>query len=142
MTDLEYTNNKFSRNLRLNFKANFDDDYKYKGFTGGFTYALVNCRDEKLAKLGDEVLPFLEAVNNYQREKAKLIVKGRFDNDATSKMLEELKVAVDAALNNEAIASNYKDNVNSKNYLAELKKVKFKSPVLESNDKNKQWKSL
>ena len=43
----------FSRNFQFNVKLDLDNNYKYKGFTGGFTYAIVNGRDKSLAVLTD-----------------------------------------------------------------------------------------
>lgn len=39
----------FSRNLQFNFKLNLDSSYRFSGFTGGITYAIVNQRDHQLA---------------------------------------------------------------------------------------------
>lgn len=42
-------NENFARNLQFNFKLNLDSSYKFKGFTGGLSYAIVNQRDHQLA---------------------------------------------------------------------------------------------
>ncbi|SMC54179.1 hypothetical protein [Pedobacter nyackensis] len=43
------TKENFSRNLQFNIKLNLDSSYKFKGLTGGITYAIVNQRDHQLA---------------------------------------------------------------------------------------------
>lgn len=49
LKDKWVANETFSRNLQFNFKLNLDSAYKFKGFTGGLTYAIVNQRDHQLA---------------------------------------------------------------------------------------------
>jgi hypothetical protein len=48
-TDKVFSEQKFSRNLEFNTKLNFDEQFKYKGFSGGITYALINQRDKDVA---------------------------------------------------------------------------------------------
>jgi hypothetical protein len=53
--DVNFKNQTFARNLQFNFKINLDQSFKYKGVTGGFTYALINDRDKQTAILSDAV---------------------------------------------------------------------------------------
>ncbi|PXY45885.1 hypothetical protein DMB68_01455 [Flavobacterium hydrophilum] len=52
-TDKVFSEQKFSRNLEFNTKLNFDEQFKYKGFSGGITYALINQRDKDVANFKD-----------------------------------------------------------------------------------------
>ena len=51
LLDKNIQKESFSRNFQFNVKLDLNDDYKYQGFTGGFTYAIVNGRDKQLAIL-------------------------------------------------------------------------------------------
>ena len=48
-TDIVFSKQKFSRNFEFNTKLNFDEQFNYKGFSGGITYALINQRDKDVA---------------------------------------------------------------------------------------------
>ncbi|AWI25638.1 hypothetical protein [Flavobacterium pallidum] len=54
--DRNFIKEKFSRNFEFNFDLNLNEDYKYTGFTGGFTYAIINGRDNKAVKFHDVTL--------------------------------------------------------------------------------------
>jgi hypothetical protein len=54
--DVNYVKEKFSRNFQFNFKINLDENYNYKGFTGGATYALINKRDKQLVNFSETQL--------------------------------------------------------------------------------------
>jgi len=49
LKDYNYKKAKFSRNFKFDFKVSLDSTFKYSGFTGGFTIALINDRDKTLA---------------------------------------------------------------------------------------------
>lgn len=49
LLDVNYIQEKFARNFQFNFKIDLDKTYKYNGFTGGITYAVINNRDETMA---------------------------------------------------------------------------------------------
>lgn len=49
LIDTNFVKEKFSRNFQFNAKLNLDEQFKYKGFTGGITYALINKRDKDVA---------------------------------------------------------------------------------------------
>jgi hypothetical protein len=92
---------RFSRNFQFNFKLNLDDKYKYTGFTGGFTYALINDRDRRLAVLtntiyGQEFQKYREIVLEIQSEINENI-KAEISDDALSNIeLNKLeKVIID-----------------------------------------------
>ncbi|AWA29757.1 hypothetical protein HYN48_06520 [Flavobacterium magnum] len=50
LIDRNFASETFSRNFQFNFNLNLDENYKYTGFTGGFTYAVINKRDTKIAQ--------------------------------------------------------------------------------------------
>jgi hypothetical protein len=45
ISDLTIKKSYFLRNFQFNAKVNLDENYKYTGFSGGFTYAIINGRD-------------------------------------------------------------------------------------------------
>ena len=47
---------------KINAKVNLDESYKYNGFSGGFTYAIVNGRDKATVNLA-------KGIYGSQREK-------------------------------------------------------------------------
>jgi hypothetical protein len=49
--DLTINKSYFLRNFQINAKVNLDENYKYNGFSGGFTYAVVNKRDKATINL-------------------------------------------------------------------------------------------
>lgn len=55
-TDTVFSKQKFSRNLEFNTKLNFDEQFNYKGFSGGITYALINQRDKDVANFAKTAL--------------------------------------------------------------------------------------
>ncbi|WP_396157639.1 hypothetical protein [Flavobacterium sp.] len=62
ISDLTINKSYFLRNFQINAKVNLDKDYKYKGFSGGFTYAIVNGRDKATVNLA-------KGIYGKQREK-------------------------------------------------------------------------
>ncbi|MDR6464219.1 hypothetical protein [Chryseobacterium sediminis] len=45
LIDENYVKESFSRNFQINMGLNLDNDYKFKGFSYGFDWALINKRD-------------------------------------------------------------------------------------------------
>ena len=73
LIDYNLKKETFSRNFQFNFKLDLDKDYKYKGFAGGFTYAIVNGRDKQLAVLTNTTYykkyeVYRKTVDSIQRE--------------------------------------------------------------------------
>lgn len=89
---------RFSRNFQFNFKLNLDDKYKYKGFTGGLTYAIINDRDRRLAVLtntvyGKEFEKYREIIIEIQQEiNNNALNQNELDN--LSKAIEDITNAV------------------------------------------------
>lgn len=51
ISDLTIKKSSFLRNFQINAKTNFDNNFKYNGFSGGITYALINGRDKATLNL-------------------------------------------------------------------------------------------
>ncbi|TEB44160.1 hypothetical protein D0809_10365 [Flavobacterium circumlabens] len=78
-TDKVFSEQKFSRNLEFNTKLNFDEQFNYKGFSGGITYALINQRDKDVANFKDtDLYKNLQFFNNQSSE-----IQFGFVNDLT-----------------------------------------------------------
>lgn len=91
---------RFSRNFQFNFKLNLDDKYKYTGFTGGLTYALINARDRRLAVLtntayGEKFDEFREIIKQVQPEIVDAINAEIPDNNESNKEIEKLSKAIE-----------------------------------------------
>lgn len=124
--DIDFLENTFSRNLEFNFKGNFDDDFKYNGFTGGITYAVVNKRDAKRAKF-PILYPILEELTkNIQTfrdtENLAIIRDASLTEAQKSKKVLSLTEAVEAILNNREVnAEKYPD---ASAYYTSMKAIK------------------
>jgi hypothetical protein len=73
MQDVNFVKERFSRNFQFNFKVNLDDNLSYTGFSGGFTYAIINERDKQLAVLtntlyGENYTNFMTVIEEIQTE--------------------------------------------------------------------------
>ncbi|MDQ5930384.1 MAG: hypothetical protein QG594_2172 [Bacteroidota bacterium] len=69
-----YVKERLSRNLQFNFKANLDKNFKYTGFTGGLTFAIVNNRDKSVAEFGKKFdTIFTEFNKNLSKDQAEII---------------------------------------------------------------------
>lgn len=65
LKDENYVKSTFSRNFQFNFKLDLNTDFKYKGFTGGITYAPINNRDKTLANFeGTKIDKIYSEFNN------------------------------------------------------------------------------
>lgn len=62
LIDKNYVNENFSRNFQINVGLKLDNDYKFKGFSYGFDWALINKRD-----LSINTLVKSEATRLYER---------------------------------------------------------------------------
>lgn len=73
MQDVNFVKERFSRNFQFNFKVNLDDNLSYTGFSGGFSYAIINERDRQLAVLtstlyGENYNNFMTVIEEIQSE--------------------------------------------------------------------------
>ncbi len=71
--DFNFIKETFARNFQFNFKLNLDENYKYTGFTGGFTYAVINDRDRKLANFMKDRRKYRDLISNYQDLNTKIV---------------------------------------------------------------------
>lgn len=99
--DIYFEKETFSRNLQFNFKANFDDDYKYTGFTGGLTYAIINGRDKQLANFTNTTLDseFQKLIENIDAVQATQIALIYSDSETSEKAKAEKMASLQAARN-------------------------------------------
>lgn len=112
LEDRNFIHEKFSRNFQFNFKVNLNNDYKYTGFTGGFTYAIINDRDKQLANF--ENTPFDTMLSGLQeflmQEKNKLIAKIAQENPASLETeMTEINNSVNGILNSKTTTYKYTD---------------------------------
>ncbi|MES2574335.1 MAG: hypothetical protein V4572_05300 [Bacteroidota bacterium] len=130
--DINYIKETFSRNLQFNFKANLNKDFKYTGFTGGVTYAIINDRDKSVVEFGENFDKIYgEFINTVHNAAAPIVTKisdGYNDRELTleeknalSKKVEEVNNIVNQYINNENFTSDspfieeFKSNLKSQN---------------------------
>jgi hypothetical protein len=94
--DLTINKSYFLRNFQINAKVNLDESYKYNGFSGGFTYAIVNGRDKATVNLakgiyGSQREKFITAFRQIQTRLA--------TSDITDSEIDLLNKACDDILN-------------------------------------------
>ena len=98
ISDKTINKSYFLRNFQINAKVNLDESYKYNGFSGGFTYAIVNKRDKATINLGKTLYGknreiFMEEFRKIQSTLATGLAEGP--------ELDLLNEASDNLLNNE-----------------------------------------
>lgn len=100
ISDLTINKSYFLRNFQINAKANFDENYKYSGFSGGFTFAIINKRDKvtlNLAKTlyGKSRETFIIKFAEIQSKLAEGLTNGSKDlellNEASDNLLNSLE---------------------------------------------------
>lgn len=121
---------RFSRNFQFNFKLNLDDKYKYKGFTGGATYAVINARDRRLAVLTRTF--YGEKFENYRSIIEEILPE--LNNNLSPEDTKKLTQAAETLTNNEKY-----DNKDNKFYDLIIEKFKEKASKIE-NIKHKDSK--
>lgn len=62
LIDRNFIKQYASRNLQFDINLNFTDDFRFSGFTGGITYAIINQRDHSVANFFKSRLPNLDSV--------------------------------------------------------------------------------
>ncbi|MBN8642792.1 MAG: hypothetical protein J0L86_13355 [Flavobacteriales bacterium] len=150
MQDVNFVKERFSRNFQFNFKVNLDDNLSYTGFSGGFSYAIINERDKQLAVLtstlyGENYTNFMTVIEEIQSELLTNLtsVNRQQEMDLIEKATEDIINGIsyeDTATNNyySAISNRFKEKVQA-NSAFEAKEVKdfvtaFKQ--LKSNEYN------
>lgn len=85
--DVNYIRETFSRNFQFNFKVNLNKDFKYQGFTGGFTWAAYNGRDKSIVKFGEKFDSMFDAFNQNTLNPAqkRLVIKIVHDSTLSDK---------------------------------------------------------
>lgn len=150
MQDVNFVKERFSRNFQFNFKVNLDDNLSYTGFSGGFSYAIINERDKQLAVLtstlyGENYTNFMTVIEEIQSELLTNLtsVNRQQEMELIEKATEDIINGIsyeDTATNNyySAISNRFKEKVQT-NSAFEVKEVKdfvtaFKQ--LKSNEYN------
>ena len=54
LIDKNYIKQKFARNFQFNFSLKLDTSYRFNGFNGGFTWAILNKRDNSVIQFMDQ----------------------------------------------------------------------------------------
>ena len=102
--DTVFSKQKFSRNLEFNTKLNFDEQFNYKGFSGGITYALINQRDKDVANFKDtELYKNLQFLNSELSEIRSELVKElpKTDDKELSAKMEAINIVTSILINKE-----------------------------------------
>lgn len=150
MQDVNFVKERFSRNFQFNFKVNLDDNLSYTGFSGGFTYAIINERDKQLAVLtstlyGQNYTNFMTVIEEIQSELLTNLtsVNRQQEMELIEKATEDIINGIsyeDTPTNNyySAIGNRFKEKVQN-NSAFEAKEIKdfvtaFKQ--LKSNEYN------
>ena len=60
LIDKNYVKQKFARNFQFNFNLKLDSNYRFNGFKGGFTWAIVNKRDSSVVQF---IVPYTKQFN-------------------------------------------------------------------------------
>lgn len=103
-TDTVFSKQKFSRNFEFNTKLNFDEQFNYKGFSGGITYALINERDKDVANFKDtELYKNLQFLNNELSEIQIVLVNEliKTGDAELSAKIEAINIATSVIINKE-----------------------------------------
>lgn len=110
LLDVNYIRERFARNFQLNFKIDLDKTYKYSGFTGGITYALINNRDQTMANYAgtplDTDFSNLLALLNVEQANHVASIMGNPAIVNKSAELQLLQNAIDEILDNENLSLN------------------------------------
>lgn len=122
MQDVNFVKEGFSRNFQFNFKVNLDDNLSYTGFSGGFSYAIINERDKQLAVLtkttyGKNAENFLKVIEEIQSELL---------NNLTSVNRQQEVDLIEEAANDIMTGISYEDTATNKYYSAISNRFKEK----------------
>lgn len=94
LQDTKLVKETFSRNFQFNFNVNVDSVFKLKGFTGGFTYAIINQRDHKLVRFHENTVTayrqYFGARQNAAQAFTAKVMASNYDIGTKTKMLDSL----------------------------------------------------
>jgi hypothetical protein len=129
MEDVNFKNERFSRNFQINLKLNLNEDFKYDGFAGGFTYAIINKRDKQIAVLTNSLFgkshdKLITVVENIQSD-----LLGELNDSNRVEGMAKIESATESILNGKPDTANeYYDKIISA----------FAEKTKESNDFEKK----
>jgi hypothetical protein len=120
--DVNFEKERFSRNFELNIKVNLNDQFKYKGFTGGATFAIINGRDKQLALFSNNYIkPYNILIGIIAEIRDEITKDDNYDAD-------KLETAINAIYSGKEISNNsYFDIIKTQFVL------KAKPDILNSN---------
>jgi hypothetical protein len=105
LVDTNYIRHRFDRNLQFNFSLGLDTNYKFSGFSGGATWAIINKRDSTVISFVGSNLDaifkkFAYLLIDDLRAFRKQFVneRGEFVSDSARKEYIAVKTAVDSLL--------------------------------------------
>jgi hypothetical protein len=129
-TDKVFSEQKFSRNLEFNTKLNFDEQFRYKGFSGGITYALINQRDKDVANFAKTALAL-----EYKFWTSEL-------SEINSKLVDELNITDDKELSAKIEAINLAASIltNKEFDKIDQSNIYFNKIITEFENRNKSIK--
>lgn len=114
---------RFARNLQLNFRVAMDQTFSYSGFAAGFTYAVVNERDKQIVRFQDDAITknydrIFTEINNWSSEYIAAYIR---DNNPSpeqiSSLISELNTATNSFLtskNTSNLPAGFRDYLNGK----------------------------
>ncbi|KQS35758.1 hypothetical protein [Pedobacter sp. Leaf194] len=145
--DYNLRKQNFARNFQFNVKLNLDTALKFKGFTSGFTYAIVNQRDHQLANftgsyLGKVLYPLLDTIQKQSAAYTTMIVNQNLPREKRSALLSQMQQGIDSLLANYTLSylpdAFFKGLKYPSALIASLKKIDLISDSLYK-ELDKKW---
>lgn len=129
---------KFERNFQFNFKVQLDSVFKYNGFNGGITYAIVNERDKHVADFANSELSklFNEVSDEIMINQLPILVKAGHSMVDISPALEKIlnkEPEANFTPNELAVKKDLLANLDSKLYRTP-KTLKDRSQIANSEE--------
>ncbi|RYY64659.1 MAG: hypothetical protein EOO13_18215, partial [Chitinophagaceae bacterium] len=129
LLDKKYIKEKFARNFQLDLSLKLDSQYKFKGFQGGFTWALINKRDSTVFTVANTAIDSFYMVAQDELQKAFIQFQSSLSEDNSVKaanltLFNKVQKLIDTALAKNGF-------VNTKSYPKEFQA--FLSEVYEKN---------
>jgi hypothetical protein len=146
--DVNYVKENFSRNFQFNFKINLDENYNYKGFTGGATYAVINKRDKQLVNFSGTQLQkdYIEIVKKINRAQISLIDKTTRNNSLSgvdkTKIGNAINLYVQSTLNLEDIKKEELDSIDITQEEFDTINAELTTEINKDGDINKSIEAL
>jgi len=104
LLDKKYVKEKFARNFQLDISLKLDSLYKFKGFQGGFTWAIVNKRDSTVFSAANTAIDTFYSIAQDSLHVAFIRFRESLSDDsnhvkaANLPLFNKVKRAIDSAL--------------------------------------------